>query len=287
MALNELSLAAPAKLNLFLHITGRRDDGYHLLQTVFQFLDYSDEISLSLREDAQILRVKGLENVPYESDLCVRAAKLLQTESKTSLGVDISMDKKLPIGGGIGGGSSDAATVLLGLNKLWQCGFDTQKLADLGLQLGADVPVFVHGFSAWAEGVGEHLTPINLQETWFLVVHPEISVSTAEIFNDQALTRDCEPLKIARFLEGNGFEQLSNVFEPIVSNKYPEIADAINWLSRFSPARLTGTGSCLFASFDQQKEAEKVLDQLPEQWQGFVAKGVNQSPLLKGLEALS
>jgi 4-diphosphocytidyl-2-C-methyl-D-erythritol kinase len=225
-----LVLPAPAKLNLFIHITGRRADGYHLLQTVFQFLDYSDEIELSLRGDGVIKRVKGLEHIPQESDLCVRAAKLLQGFTKTSQGVEISIDKKLPIGGGIGGGSSDAATVLQGLNKLWDCGLSDDELAELGLQLGADIPVFIRGFSAWAEGVGEQLTPVELDENWFLVVHPNISVSTAEIFIDKSLTRDCEPIKIARFLKGNKFEKLTNVFEPIVKSKYPEIADAVDWL---------------------------------------------------------
>ena len=217
--------------------------------------------------------------MPIDSDLCVRAARLLQLETKTTLGVDISIDKKLPIGGGIGGGSSDAATVLQGLNSLWECGLDNTQLAKLGLKLGADVPVFVHGFSAWAEGVGEDLTAIDLEEKWFLVLHPKISVSTAKIFSDQALTRDCDTLKIARFLEGNSFDELSNVFEPVVRNRYPEIANALDWLSKFSPSRLTGTGSCLFASFECEGDARHVLDKCPEKWQGFVAQGVNQSPL--------
>ena len=280
---NGLVLPAPAKLNLFLHITGRRDDGYHLLQTVFQFLDYSDEIRLSLRNDGVIQRVKGLDHIPFETDLCVRAAKLLQSFTQSTLGVDLSYEKKLPIGGGIGGGSSDAATVLQGLNKLWSCQLSDDELADLGLQLGADVPVFIRGFSAWAEGVGEQLTPIKLDEKWFLVIHPKISVSTAEIFIDKALTRDCEPLKIARFLKGNGFEDVNNVFEPVVRNKYPEIAQALDWLSNFSPSRLTGTGACLFASFESEEKAKQVLDQLPKKWQGFVAKGLNESPLKSAL----
>ena len=283
MAINQLSLPAPAKLNLFLHITGRRADGYHLLQTVFQLLDYADEIDLVLREDGVICRKKGLEHIPPETDLCVKAANLLKSSSNTSLGVDISIHKKLPIGGGIGGGSSDAATVLRGLNKLWQCGYTNQQLAQLGAQLGADVPVFVEGFSAWAEGVGEQLTPIILKEKWFLVVYPQISVSTAEIFADQGLTRDSEPLKIARFLKGKGFDTLSNVFEPIVRKKYPDIAKAIDWLSTFSPARLTGTGGCLFATFNRQEDAQQVYEQLPPAWQGFVAKGVNQSALNSAL----
>ncbi len=285
----QLTLPAPAKLNLFLHITGQREDGYHLLQTIFQFLDFSDEIKLTLRDDNKIQRVKGLEHIPQESDLCVRAARLLQSQSNCTAGVDIAIKKNLPIGGGIGGGSSDAATVLLGLNKLWSCGFNTQKLADIGLSLGADVPVFINGFAAWAEGVGEHLTAIEPPEKWFLLVYPKVFVSTAEVFTDQGLTRDCEPIRIARFLKGSGIEkkleEVSNVFEPVVRNKYQEIADALDWLSNFSPARLTGTGSCLFASFDCESSANHVLCQLPKnrQWQGFVAKGVNTSPLIKSI----
>jgi 4-diphosphocytidyl-2-C-methyl-D-erythritol kinase len=287
LSLKSLTLAAPAKLNLFLHITGKRDDGYHNLQTVFQLLDYSDEITLELRNDGIIKRVKGLENVPEDVDLCIRAAKLLKNSLKESVmkngqrsfGVNISINKKLPIGGGIGGGSSDAATVLHGLNRLWECCLDSQQLADLGLQLGADVPVFVKGTSAWAEGVGEKISPLKLAEKWFLVIHPKISVSTAEIFADQALTRDCEPITIARFLEGTSSNDIVNVFEPVVRNKYPQIADALDWLSDFSEARLTGTGSCLFASFNDETEAQQVLNQLPEKWHGFIAKGVNQSPL--------
>ena len=288
--MKQLILPAPAKLNLFLHITGRREDGYHLLQTIFQFLDHSDEIQLDLTNNGKIQRIKGLEHIPQETDLCIKAAKLLQLKSNSLFGVDISIEKNLPIGGGIGGGSSDAATVLLGLNKLWGCQFSTQKLADIGLCLGADVPVFVHGFSAWAEGIGEHLTPIQLPEKWFLVVHPKVFVSTAEIFADQALTRDCEHIRIARFLEGSGvdkkLENVSNVFEPVVRNKYQEIADALDWLSSFSTARLTGTGSCLFASFNSESSAKQVLSQLPKdrQWQGFVAKGVNTSPLISSLQ---
>lgn len=283
MALTKLTLPAPAKLNLFLHIIGRRGDGYHLLQTVFQLLDFSDEIQLSLRDDGLIKKIKGLEGISPESDLCVRAAKLMQAAAKSKLGVNISIEKNLPIGGGLGGGSSDAATVLHGLNKLWKCGFSTLQLAKLGVRLGADVPVFIYGKSAWAEGVGEQLTSIKLKEKWFLVIHPKIFASTAEIFSDQALTRDSEPLKIARFLRGNDFEEQANVFEVIVKEKYPEIAKAIDWLSTFSPARLTGTGSCIFASFNQKEDAQKVLEQLPEKWHGFVAKGVNQSPLLEAI----
>ena len=250
-------------------------------------MDYSDEIKLTLREDNEIHRLNTIETISEESDLCIRAAKLLQAHSKTQLGVDIRLNKQLPIGGGIGGGSSDAATVLQGLNVLWDCNLDDNKLAELGLLLGADVPVFIHGNSAWAEGVGEQLTTITLEEKWFLVIQPEISVSTAEIFADQALTRDCEALTITRFLKGSGFEKLSNVFEPVVKNKYPQIADAIEWLSSFAPARLTGTGSCIFASFESKDSAKQVLKALNDSsnnWQGFIAKGLNQSPLKTALQ---
>ncbi len=279
-----LTLPAPAKLNLFLHITGRRDDGYHLLQTVFQILDYSDEITLDRTTHGNIQRIKGLDQVPEESDLCVRAAKLLKEKTQSGYGVNISIEKHLPIGGGIGGGSSDAATVLHGLNSLWECGLTVAELTELGLQLGADVPLFVEGHSAWAEGVGEALTPVLLDEKWFLVIHPNIFVSTAEIFADKSLTRDSETITIARFLECNVNDaKLDNVFEKVVRKKYPEIDQAIHWLSQFSVTRLTGTGSCLFAVFDEKKHAQQVLDKLPEQWQGFVAKGVNNSPLLRYL----
>jgi 4-diphosphocytidyl-2-C-methyl-D-erythritol kinase len=279
-----LTLPAPAKLNLFLHITGRRDDGYHHLQTVFQILDYSDEITLERHAERSIKRVKGLEQVPEESDLCVRAAKLLQKQCHSNYGVKISIEKRLPIGGGIGGGSSDAATVLQGLNQLWGCGLTSAQLAKLGLQLGADVPLFVEGYSAWAEGVGEVLTPVTLDEKWYLVIHPKVFVSTAELFADKSLTRDSETITIARFLESNRYKSdLVNVFEKIVRKKHPEIDESIKWLSQFSAARLTGTGSCVFAVFDEKELAQQVLDKLPKQWQGFVAKGVNKSPLLSSL----
>ena len=298
-SLTELKLPAPAKLNLFLHITGRREDGYHDLQTVFQILDYSDYIRLVLREDSQITRTENsdahLNNIPFEMDLCVCAAKLLQSQLSCKYsklpGVEIHLQKKLPIGGGIGGGSSDAATVLCGLNKLWNCNFSVDKLAELATKLGADVPVFVRGQSAWAEGIGEQLTPLTLEQKWFVVIHPKLFASTAEIFADQGLTRDCDTLKIARFLKGNRFDFLSdkfsNVFESIVTKKYPEIAKAIEWLSSYSPARLTGTGSCVFAAFDSELEATKVLTFLANSnhnWSAFVAKGVNQSPLLTALQ---
>ncbi|MCL4110005.1 UNVERIFIED_CONTAM: hypothetical protein GTU68_038222 [Idotea baltica] len=287
--LTTLNLPAPAKLNLFLHITGRRDDGYHELQTVFQLLDYSDQIRLVFRTDSKITRAEDsdahLNNIPFESDLCVRAAKLMQSQlcdnTSNNPGVEIHLQKKLPIGGGIGGGSSDAATVLCGLNKLWQCDFSIDELAELGAKIGADVPVFVRGESAWAEGIGEQLTQLSLDPKWFVVIHPKLFVSTAEIFTDQGLTRDCDTLKIARFLKGNRFDFL------MVIKKHPEIANVIEWLSSYSPARLTGTGSCVFAAFNSEDDATEVVGLLTKSnhnWSAFVAKGVNQSPLITALQ---
>lgn len=276
-----LVLPAPAKLNLFLHITGRRADGYHLLQTLFQFLDYSDELSLQVRADGKIKRSLGSPLVPENEDLVVKAARLLQQETACKLGVDIKVDKKIPMGGGLGGGSSDAATVLLGLNKLWNCGLSLDALAALGLGLGADVPVFVHGQAAWAEGVGEALTPVSIPEQWYLVVHPNVHVSTAEVFSSEGLTRDCKPIRMAAFLAG----QTSNVFEPVVREKFTEVAKAFEWLG--SKAKLTGSGACLFAEFDDEKSAQEVIKNLPKQWFGFVAKGRCESPLHRKLNTLN
>ena len=271
--------SAPAKLNLFLHITGRRDDGYHLLQSVFQFLDYGDELSFEITDNGQISRLTDIPGVAEADDLIVRAATLLQQTGGVKHGVDIRIKKILPMGGGLGGGSSDAATVLVVLNQLWKTGLTVQQLADLGLALGADVPVFVHGVAAFVEGVGEQILAINPPEKWFLVIHPQINVSTAKIFNDNALTRDCSPIRICDL---SGVQQ--NVCEAIACKHYPEIAEAILWLSGYNRnARMTGTGACVFAEFDSQHETEELLQKLPEKWRGFVAKGVNQSPLYKQL----
>ena len=270
-----LILPAPAKLNLFLHITGQREDGYHLLQTVFQFLEYFDEIQLTLTRLGVIRRLSDHPLIPENDDLTVKAAHLLQQHTDTNLGIDISIKKNLPMGGGLGGGSSDAATVLLGCNKLWDTRLSRDELADLGLQLGADIPVFVKGFAAWAEGVGEDLTPIEPEEKWYIVVSPKVHISTVEIFREEGLTRDCLPITIAHFLQGHG----TNVLEPVVRNISPEIDEALNWLSSFSPARLTGSGSCIFSAVDSQQIAENILTKLPNKWNGFVAKGVNVSPV--------
>ncbi|MEB4592391.1 4-(cytidine 5'-diphospho)-2-C-methyl-D-erythritol kinase [Candidatus Thiothrix sp. Deng01] len=274
-----LALPAPAKLNLFLHITGRRADGYHLLQTLFIFLDFSDEITLDVRDDGVIHRVAEVAGVPEAADLAVRAARLLQQESGSGLGADIQVNKKIPLGGGLGGGSSDAATVLQGLNRLWGCGLDDEALAALGLQLGADVPVFVHGHAAWAEGVGEILTPVDTPEKWYVVIHPRTHVPTAELFSAPDLTRDCPPITLARFHDGQG----ANVFQPVVEKRYPEVTKAIGWLSRYAEARLTGSGSCLFASVKNRPEGEDILQNLPSEWFGFAARGVTISPLRQRL----
>ncbi|HEY0720898.1 MAG TPA: 4-(cytidine 5'-diphospho)-2-C-methyl-D-erythritol kinase [Gammaproteobacteria bacterium] len=270
---------APAKLNLFLHITGRRADGYHLLQTVFQFLDYSDEIHFTVRSDGAIRRLHELPGVPEEQDLVVRAAWLLQQASGTQLGADLHVAKRLPMGGGLGGGSSDAATVLVALNHLWRTGLTEEQLAALGLRLGADVPVFVHGRATWAEGVGEKFTPVELTEPWFVVLIPPVSVSTAEIFGAPELTRNSPPITIRAFLAG----EAGNVCEPVVRNRYPAVAAALDWLGQHGNARMTGTGACVFAAFDTEARARQVFAARPTGWHGFVARGCNRSPLLERL----
>lgn len=278
-----LDWPAPAKLNLFLHITGQRADGYHQLQTVFQFLDVADELRFTLRDDGRIHRVTELADVPESQDLVVRAARLLQAECACRLGVDIRLRKVLPMGGGLGGGSSDAATTLVALNHLWRCGLDRASLAALGLQLGADVPVFVHGHAAWAEGVGEILTPLELPEPWYVVLAPEAHVSTAALFADPQLTRDARPIRIRDFLAGAG----SNAFEPLVKKQYPEVAAAMAWLGRFSQAHLTGTGACVFAAFDSRSAAQSVADKALGRWTAMVAAGRNRSPLHEVLSGLA
>ncbi|MCK5334752.1 MAG: 4-(cytidine 5'-diphospho)-2-C-methyl-D-erythritol kinase [Gammaproteobacteria bacterium] len=271
---------APAKLNLFLNITGRRADGYHLLQSVFQFLDYGDELAFEITSNGQISRLTDVPGVAEADDLIVRAATLLQQTTGTKAGVNIQIRKVLPMGGGLGGGSSDAATTLVVLNQLWQTGLNREQLAELGLSLGADIPVFIHGVAAFVEGVGEQISAINPPEKWILVIHPQINVSTAKIFTDSGLTRDCSAIRICD-LSG---AVLTNVCEPIACKHYPEIAEAIQWLSGYNrSARMTGTGACVFAEFNSQHEAEELLQRLPEKWRGFVAKGVNQSPLYRQL----
>ena len=272
---------APAKLNLFLHIVGRRADGYHLLQTVFQFVNFGDELAFRLRDDGQIQRIGEVPGVAPEADLVVCAARLLQQEADISKGMDIHVTKRLPMGGGLGGGSSDAATTLVALNQLWDVGYSDDRLAELGLRLGADVPVFVRGHAAWAEGVGEQLTPIELSEPWFVVVVPPCQVPTPEIFADPDLTRNASVIKIRRFLSGQGV----NVCEPVVRRRYPIVGEALDWLGQFAPARMSGTGASIFAAFDDEASARAVLEQLPPGWRGFVAQGLNESPLRARLRA--
>jgi 4-diphosphocytidyl-2-C-methyl-D-erythritol kinase len=267
---------APAKLNLFLHLTGRRDDGFHLLQTVFQLLDWGDSVRLRIRDDDEIVRCNPLPGVSPESDLCVRAARLLQHRLGKKHGTDIALTKRVPMGGGLGGGSSDAATVLVALNTLWQGGLDDAELARLGLQLGADVPVFVRGNSAWAEGVGEELTPLELPESWYVLVDPKVSVPTGPLFQASELTRNTAPTTISRFLSG---VHTSNAFEPVVRARYESVAQALDWLNRFGAARLSGSGGCGFLAVATAAAASDIAAQCPERFAAHAVRGVNRSPL--------
>ncbi len=275
---------APAKLNLFLHITARRDDGFHNLQTAFQFLDYVDILHFAVRTDGIIRRCYAFPGVSEEADLVLRAARLLQHHSGISLGADIELEKNVPLGGGLGGGSSDAATTLVALNVLWNTGLSLSALAELGLQLGADVPVFVQGQAAWAEGVGETLTPIKLPQVWFVVLIPPISVSTAEVFTDPQLRRDCPAITIRDFLAGVAVQ---NVCESRVRMQHPEVDAALIALGAYAPARMTGTGACVFAAFQSEPVARSAYADLSAHWQGFVTQGMNQSPLVHCLNALA
>lgn len=277
---------APAKLNLFLHVTGRRPDGYHELQTVFQLVDLCDTVALEVRSDGIIERREGPPQVEADSDLTIRAARALKAASGTPLGVSLRVLKRIPIGGGLGGGSSDAATTLLALNRLWDCRLSIEELARLGLPLGADVPVFIRGFSAWAEGVGERLTPIRLPERWYVIIYPGLGVSTREVFQSTELTRNSSLITIRAFFESGG----RNDCEPVVRARCPEVAAALEWLSRQprgdswrDPARLTGTGSCIFASCATAIEAERIAARVPDEWMSFVARGLNISPAHRSL----
>ncbi|TYP64929.1 4-(cytidine 5'-diphospho)-2-C-methyl-D-erythritol kinase [Stutzerimonas stutzeri] len=278
-----LTLPAPAKLNLMLHILGRRADGYHELQTLFQFLDHGDELTFTARTDGQIRLHTDLPGVEHDSNLIVRAARLLQTHSACTLGADIELIKRLPMGGGIGGGSSDAATTLLGLDYLWQTRLGVDRLAAIALTLGADVPVFVRGRAAVAEGVGERLQPVELSEPWYLVVAPQVSVSTAEIFSDPELTRNTPAITVRSLLAGDGH----NDCQPVVERRYPEVRNALSLLNKFVPARMTGTGACVFGSFPNKGEADKVCRQLPADLPAFTAQGRNISMLHRKLAKLA
>ena len=279
MTANEAPWPAPAKINLFLHVVGRRPDGYHLLQTHFQFLDYGDDIRFTLRGDGLIRRTSLLAEVPPEQDLVVRAAQALQAASGTRLGVDIDVVKRLPMGGGLGGGSSNAATVLRALDRLWGCELGVDRLAEIGLALGADVPVFVRGVAAWAEGVGEQLTPLEADEPWTLVLHPGCGVPTAAVFKHPDLTRNTPALKIAAL----PLTALHNDCEPITRRLYPAVGEALDWLAAHAPSRMSGTGACVFASFASEAAARETARLVPAGWQWFVARRCNRSPLLDRL----
>jgi 4-diphosphocytidyl-2-C-methyl-D-erythritol kinase len=279
---------APAKLNLFLHVLGRRADGYHELQTIFQLIDLADSIGIGVREDGLIERTEGPADVPPESDLVVRAARVLQEASGSRQGATLRVRKRIPMGGGLGGGSSDAATVLLVLNRLWRVGFGLEELAAIGLGLGADVPVFVYGSSAWGEGRGERLQPLRLPPRWFVVLHPGVSISTREVFQAPELTRNSPKRTIADLISPGGPERAArNDCEAVVRARAPAVAAALDWLAAQAPARLTGTGACVFAGFPSRAEAERVAARVPAPWQGFVARGLDGSPLHECLRSLA
>jgi len=276
---------APAKLNLFLHITGRRPDGYHALQTVFQLLDWGDVLHFTRRDDGVIARITDVPGVPEADDLVVRAARLLQSTTGTPLGVNIEIDKILPMGAGLGGGSSDAATVLLALNRLWGLGLSRQALQELALKLGADVPFFIFGKNAFAEGVGEALQPVDLPKRFFLVVNPAVHVPTAAIFSEKALTRDSEVLTITDFLAQHSSDADwpdsfgRNDMQAVVTEKYAEVAQVLEWLSNLSPARMTGSGASVFAAFRSKAEAEMAQAKLPASWKSKVTESLDSHPL--------
>ncbi|WP_195704058.1 4-(cytidine 5'-diphospho)-2-C-methyl-D-erythritol kinase [Vibrio sp. VB16] len=279
MITQSTSWPSPAKLNLFLYINNRREDGYHELQTLFQFLDYCDTLTIQANSSDKITLTPELKGVPVESNLIWKAAIALKEKTQVSYGADIHLEKRLPMGGGIGGGSSNAATVLVALNFLWQLNLTSDELADIGLQLGADVPIFVKGFSAFAEGVGERLEKVTPEEKWYLVVKPDVSISTAEIFSHPDLTRNTPKRAIAELLTGSQV----NDCEKIVRLLYPEVDKQLSWLLQYAPSRLTGTGSCLFSEFNNKLDAERIRAKLPDAVLSFIAQGKNRSLLHKTL----
>jgi len=280
------SFLAPAKINLFLHITGQRADGYHLLQTVFRLLDLYDTIQLKPTSDGVIKRINNVTGVPAEHDLCIRAAKLLQQHTHCQLGVELLVEKRIPIGGGLGGGSSDAATVILALNHMWQLNLSRRDLMSIGLKLGADVPFFIFGKNAWAEGVGELLEAINLHDAYYVVLNPNIHVSTAQIFANKQLTKNTIPKTMSDFSRTanssavNLSAEFTNDLEKIVCSEYPAVLDCINWLSQFGDAKMSGSGASVFLEVANEKIAAEICNQKPKNVLGFVAKGLNQHPLI-------
>ena len=270
---------APAKLNLFLHVTGRRADGYHSLQTAFRLIDLADTLRFCERADGGVSLLRPLAGVPPEQDLCVRAATLLKQSTWHSAGVEIELDKRIPMGGGLGGGSSDAATTLLVLNHLWRLGLKRAQLQRLALKLGADVPVFVFGANAFAEGVGEQLTSLVLPAAWYLVLVPQVQVPTAAVFAAPELTRDAKPIRITAFFDGLKQRALRNDLEPVVSKRYPEVAHHLAWLKQHGEARMSGSGACVYAEFSTRSAARAAHAQLPQAMRGFVARGLERHPL--------
>jgi 4-diphosphocytidyl-2-C-methyl-D-erythritol kinase len=277
-----ITLPSPAKINLFLHILNRREDGYHNLQTLFQLLDYSDQLSFTANKDPEINIISHLEGVKPEDNLVYRAAKALQEATGCQWGCDIELDKKIPMGAGLGGGSSNAATTLVGLNYLWQCGLTADELANIGCKLGADVPVFIHGMTAFAEGIGEHLTPVERQQNWYLIITPKINISTKEIFSHSELTRNAPAIKIRALSK----VQYRNDCQSVVEALYPQVKQAIDWLKPFGKPLMTGTGASVYCPFNSGEEANQVLKQVPDSWNSFVAQGINKSPLHKQLKNL-
>jgi 4-diphosphocytidyl-2-C-methyl-D-erythritol kinase len=277
---NTLTFPAPAKLNLFLHVVGRREDGYHLLQTLFRFIDFSDMLHFTLRKDGVVRRISALDGVPQELDLCIRAARLLQKECGCRLGVDIALEKRIPMGGGLGGGSSDAATTLIALNNLWGLGLSRERLMEIGLSLGADVPVFVFGENAYAEGIGEQLQAYDVPDAWYVVLFPPVHVATAKVFAhldiaNLELTQDAISLRI----RGLPLRLPHNDLQSVVCSLYPEVARHLVWLEQFVQARMSGSGACVFAEFVTEAEAQAVMEQLPSDMRGVVARGLPQHPL--------
>ena len=274
---------APAKLNLFLHVTGRRADGYHLLQTAFQLIDRCDTLDIQLRDDAQIRRCNDIPGVPADSDLIVRAARLLQQHTHCPLGADLTLHKRLPMGGGLGGGSSDAATTLMALNHLWQTGLSREELMQLGLQLGADVPFFIFGSNAFAEGVGEELQAIETPDCWFVVIEPGVQVPTPAIFSAKELTRDSKPVRIADFPSDTKVIW-KNDLQTVACAMFPEIGEAVTWLAEFGDAKMTGSGSSVFCAVNDESVADKILMQVPDRWKSWKAKALNHHPLMSLLQ---
>lgn len=273
-----LACPAPAKLNLFLHVTGRRADGYHLLQTAFQLIDRCDTLDFEVRDDGQIIRSNDVPGVPAETDLIVRAARLLQDKTQCQLGANLTLHKILPMGGGLGGGSSDAATTLIALNRLWHTGLSKTELMSLGLQLGADVPFFIFGENAFAEGVGEELQAIQTPERWFVVIEPGVQVPTPAIFSAKELTRDSKIVRIADF-SSNAEMFWKNDLQTVACAMFPEVDEAVRWLSQFGNAKMTGSGACVFCAFADESAADKVIAQMPERWTSWKAKALNRHPM--------